>query len=558
MHLEAPMGTLGPFTLLARLGSGGMAETFLARRSDGDGDEVCLKVVRQDLKGDRRVLALFREEGRVHRALCHPNIVRMIDSGSDQGRDYLVLELVRGVALSSLVEQARARRGRKLLIPVAVYVIRAISEALDYAHNLRLEGVHQNIVHRDVSPSNVLVGHDGSVKLSDFGIAKAQTRNYATTAGVVRGKLAYMSPEQIQGDTVDHRSDLFSLGIIAYQLLTNLHPFAPGPSVPEVAIPHRILTGQREHVSVAAPSLPVYLVDLVEQLLTQEPAGRIPSAALVVRALRDDHGQSDAVRALSHWTRDCDTAHRPDADRAAAGAPSIPESGAYPEMVPTQDVSIYGPGESLDGPEEGRTRVASVLPGQHPLDPVAAYMAKLPRGLVSYPGHTAKASLVNAYLASRPLDASSVPAELQGMIERPPRANVWVPEAHFLVLALLIRAKHFKTDELFLAWVKDINAQLFRGPIYRPLMFVATTRVLVAGTALRWRQFHQASTLTAQHGEGRWVDVRFGYPPHLFETLHVRLFLASIEAALEAAASRTCRAAFLEVTRTEARARIEW
>jgi hypothetical protein len=188
----------------------------------------------------------------------------------------------------------------------------------------------------------------------------------------------------------------------------------------------------------------------------------------------------------------------------------------------------------------------------------AAYIKRLPRGLASYPGCAAKASLVNAYLTSKPLSLASVPSELHTLVQRPPRTNTWIPEAHFLAIALLVREQHFSTDEDFLSWVRDVNAQLFRGPIYRALMLVASTRTLAAGTPLRWRQFHQGTDLVADHGNGDWVDLLFCYEPNLFDALHVRLFLASLEAAITAVGESGCRTASVEVSSCEARARIEW
>lgn len=188
----------------------------------------------------------------------------------------------------------------------------------------------------------------------------------------------------------------------------------------------------------------------------------------------------------------------------------------------------------------------------------ATYVKRLPRGLDSYPGCAAKASLVNAYLASKPLSATSVPPALQALLDRPPRTNAWIPEVHFLTLALLIREQHFTSDEPFLAWVRDVNTNLFRGPIYRALMLVASTRMLAAGTPLRWRQFHQGTELTANHGEGSAVDLRFHYEPNLFGLLHVRLFLASLEAAITAVSGSASRTVAVEASTCEARARIEW
>lgn len=187
-----------------------------------------------------------------------------------------------------------------------------------------------------------------------------------------------------------------------------------------------------------------------------------------------------------------------------------------------------------------------------------AYVRRLPRGLGSYPMCMAKGSLVAAYMAAKPIEPSSLPEELRSVVESRPRENVWVPEARFLTLALIVRERHFGSDETFLAWVKALNGQLFRGPIYRALMFVATTRALTAGAAMRWRQFHDGTMLIAEHGTGSWVDFTFKFQPGLFEPLHVKLFLAAIEAALEATGAQRTETVGVEVAATEGRGRIVW
>jgi hypothetical protein len=187
-----------------------------------------------------------------------------------------------------------------------------------------------------------------------------------------------------------------------------------------------------------------------------------------------------------------------------------------------------------------------------------SYLRRLPRGLGSYPQCMAKGSLIAAYMNARPIEPSSLPSDMRPIVESKPRDNVWVPEVRFLALALLVRERHFASDETFLAYVKALNAQLFRGPIYRALMFVATTRALTAGASMRWKQFHEGTMLTAEHGSGSFVDFTFKYQPNLFEPLHVKLFLAAIEAALEASGAIRTETVGVEVAQTEARGRIVW
>ncbi len=187
-----------------------------------------------------------------------------------------------------------------------------------------------------------------------------------------------------------------------------------------------------------------------------------------------------------------------------------------------------------------------------------SYMRRLPRGLNSYPQCMAKGSLVAAYMNARPIEPHTLPEGLRPIVESKPRDNVWLPEVRFLALALLVRERHFNNDDTFLAMVKSLNAQLFRGPIYRALMFVASTRALVAGAGMRWKQFHEGTQLVATHGDGAFCDFSFKFQPNLFEPLHVKLFLAAIEAALEATGAIRTETVGVEVAPTEARGRIIW
>lgn len=224
IELEAG-ARLGEYELVLRIGSGGMGTVWAARRR-GTGAIVALKTILPAESESGALRKMFLDEGRLAMLLSHPNICRLLDFGSAGGRLFMVLEWVEGDSLRNAL-LARAERPS---VDVALRIARALCDALEAAHELRDEdGVPLDLVHRDVSPQNVLLGLDGSVKLIDFGIAKTRQRLAETTnSGVLRGKLRYMAPEQVDGtDAVDRRADLWAAGAVLFALLTGEELFGP-------------------------------------------------------------------------------------------------------------------------------------------------------------------------------------------------------------------------------------------------------------------------------------------------------------------------------------------
>ncbi|MBN8609836.1 MAG: protein kinase, partial [Deltaproteobacteria bacterium] len=232
---------LGPYRLVRRLATGGMAEIFLARQEGPDGfaRELVVKRILPHLAADPEFTRMFRDEAKLAALLSHPNVVHVYDFGAvpDDGGVtlYLAMELVRGVDLRALILRAlsEARRvGRPGAIPPhhSAKIASFVCEALAHAHSVRIDGRPAGIVHRDVTPSNVLVSFDGAVKLADFGIAKAastSTTSDRTEHGVVKGKHTYLSPEQARGDSLDARSDLFNVGILVFESVLGEALFPP-------------------------------------------------------------------------------------------------------------------------------------------------------------------------------------------------------------------------------------------------------------------------------------------------------------------------------------------
>ncbi len=218
----APRKTLGRYELVRHLASGGMAEVLLARATGIEGFErhVVLKRIREAQARDARFVQMFLDEARLAASLHHTNIAQVHDIGQDDGEYFFAMEYVHGEDLRKLLMHL-AEREQKVPFEHIITIVASAAAALHHAHEHRsADRKLLGIVHRDVSPANILVGYDGNVKVVDFGIAKATQRTTETQSGVMKGKVAYMSPEQCVGQPVDRRSDIFCLGIVLYELVT--------------------------------------------------------------------------------------------------------------------------------------------------------------------------------------------------------------------------------------------------------------------------------------------------------------------------------------------------
>jgi serine/threonine protein kinase len=219
VDLPAPFGK---YHLLERLAVGGMAEIYLAKSFGAAGFErlLIIKKILPHMAEDEEFITMFIDEARIASTLNHSNIAQINELGKEGGAYFIAMEFVNGKDLSRIYDRS-VQSKRNVPIPLSVLIASRICEGLDYAHRRTDSGGHNlNIIHRDVSPGNVLVSYDGDVKLIDFGIAKATNRMGRTTAGTLKGKFGYMSPEQVRGLPLDHRSDVFTVGILLYEMLT--------------------------------------------------------------------------------------------------------------------------------------------------------------------------------------------------------------------------------------------------------------------------------------------------------------------------------------------------
>ena len=263
--------TLGDFHVLRPLGAGGMGRVYLARQLTLD-RPVALKLLRPDFAADPVARKRFEAEALAVAKLGHPNVVQVYALGEADGRRYMALEYVDGRNLREYL----ARKGPPDL-PVALSILRQVAAALGAAHEAGL-------VHRDVKPENVLVTRKVAVKVADFGLSRAFAADapHLTQSGIVVGTPLYLSPEQAQGKAVDHRSDLYSLGVTAYHLLAGEPPFR-GKTAVDVALKH--ITDPPRPLAEVRPDLPPDLCGLVHKLLAKDPADRYQAAREVLRDL---------------------------------------------------------------------------------------------------------------------------------------------------------------------------------------------------------------------------------------------------------------------------------
>ncbi|HLL24730.1 MAG TPA: serine/threonine-protein kinase, partial [Kofleriaceae bacterium] len=224
---------LGKYEILALLALGGTAEIYLARIAGAAGFEkyVVVKCLHDHLADDQTFVKMFLDEARLAATLDHSNVVQTMELGEYENRYFMVMEFLAGLSLAMMVRRAGERlHGGRIPVQLVLNIVAQSCAGLHYAHERQQGGKPLNIVHRDISPQNLVVSFEGVVKVVDFGIAKAEHRETKTQSGTIKGKFAYMSPEQCVATNVDRRTDVFALGVIAHELLTGKRLFKkPSP-----------------------------------------------------------------------------------------------------------------------------------------------------------------------------------------------------------------------------------------------------------------------------------------------------------------------------------------
>ncbi len=284
---------LGRHDVLGKIAGGGLSTIYLGRRID-DGGLVALKVVRDDLRGDDDVLAMFFDEARLLERLVHPNIVRTFEHGADGDHAFIAMELLLGTTVAE-VQKACVARGMGLHPEAAAWIAARVGDALEHAHRLEDDrGLPLGIIHRDVNPTNIFLTFTGEVKLIDFGLAKCRDRATTTLRGVIKGKLPYLSPEQIMQLPLDRRSDVFGLGTTLWELLTTRRLFGRATDIATVRAVH---CGPIPDPRVLAPDVPKELAAIVLHALERNRDRRYDGAGKLARDLDAVLGKQNGPRA---------------------------------------------------------------------------------------------------------------------------------------------------------------------------------------------------------------------------------------------------------------------
>ncbi|WP_375757648.1 protein kinase [Corallococcus exercitus] len=353
----------GKYELLERLGAGGMAVVHRARFTVAEGvsRSVVIKRVRDPYAQDPAFVQMFLNEARISMGLSHGNIVQVFDFGQEAGEYFLAMEWVDGQPLSKVLKRSKLKGMAHLPAPLAVQLMVEVCKGLHHAHTRRDEqGRPLGLVHRDVSPDNVLVSYEGEVKLTDFGIAKAQLAGRPETdAGVVRGKYLYLSPEQTRAQALDARSDVYTAGVVLYELLTGRRPTEGDPG----SVMERIATGDLTPTQAYVPDLDPSLGALVSRALALRRDDRFTSAEDFQRALaewlayRAPLFPASTLRHLMAWLFEEEL-------KLAGQPPRIPESFLRQVAVWTGEGSPLGSDEPERASSVHRAH-ATAFPEEH-------------------------------------------------------------------------------------------------------------------------------------------------------------------------------------------------
>ena len=320
---------VGRYRIERRLAVGGMAEVFLARMNGPAAFEkpAVIKVLLPQHWDRPKLRRMFEDEARLLGQLSHPNITHVYELGhldphSHHGAPFLAMEYVDGKTLSAILSRATAQ-GHTLPAGFVAGVLADAAHGLHFAHSLRdSSGKPLHVVHRDVSPSNLMVTKTGTVKVADFGIAKSEIQSQRTENGALKGKIAYMAPEQAAGLEVDGRTDVFSLGVVGFELLTGRRLYE---GANDMAILKQVLKGKTPRRRDFPSSAPLSLVDVVTRALNPKPAGRFTDAeafALALEACSPGHGDVERRRFMRRLYPE------PSPTETDRGGPRLPQAVA--------------------------------------------------------------------------------------------------------------------------------------------------------------------------------------------------------------------------------------
>ncbi len=275
----------GKYLILDKIATGGMAELFRAKITSVEGFEklVAIKKILPNLTQDSNLITMFIDEAKLAAMLTHQNIVQIYDLGSMEGAYFIAMEYIQGKDLRVLSNKSK-EKGLPLPLEYALYITSRICSGLDYSHNLKdFQGNPLKLIHRDISPQNILVTYEGEVKIVDFGIAKAARKTADTREGLIKGKVAYMSPEQAAGKTIDHRSDIFSAGILLYEMITGVRMFDGA----DLNVLDKVRKADFQKAETIVSDLPADVSEILQRALAKAPSRRYKSCVDMLADLEE-------------------------------------------------------------------------------------------------------------------------------------------------------------------------------------------------------------------------------------------------------------------------------
>ncbi|MCA9581156.1 MAG: protein kinase [Myxococcales bacterium] len=408
----------GPYTLVRRLATGGMAEIFVAKTKGVGGFEkrVAIKLIHPRFSQDDHFTGMLVQEAKLSVRLTHRNIAQVFDLGCIDGSYFIVMEFVEGKDAFSLMKRSW-RVQKKIPFALCAYIVSEICAGLDYAHRKRDDmGRPLNVIHRDISPQNILLSYEGDIKVADFGIAKFSLREEDTQTGVIKGKYQYMSPEQAWGDPIFQRSDIFSAGIVLYELLIG-EMLYQGKSVP-------VLLDMVRRADIDPPTkhrsdIPWELVDIVMKAVAKRPGDRYQSARDFADALRQFAFAADpsvGPRALADFMLELFPGAALSEFRK--GVSSAPPPVAGPETIPDAVAPLPSMRREDFAPSQSVLFSLSEMQDQESLasDPSNARVTFRPPALEARP----MAPNATSHAEEATLNWSARP--------RPPSGSAWEPD----------------------------------------------------------------------------------------------------------------------------------
>ncbi len=419
----------GKYAMLRRLAAGGMAEVWLARQEGLSGFEklVVIKRIHPHLAEDPGFVRMFLDEARASADLRHSNVVTVFEIGEDQGSLFLVMEYLHGSDVRQLFRGC-VEKQQTIPLPHALQIVCDAAHGLAYAHRKTdLYGQPLGIVHRDVSPSNIVLTHDGATKIVDFGIAKAATQAQETTVGQLKGKVTYMSPEQVSGGELDHRSDQFSLGIVLWELTTMRRLFALSS---EAAVARAIVRGEIQPPSEVVPEYPPELEAILMRALSPDRANRFEDCdefASELEAFLAEKSLPHSPARLGRWVRE-QTTGLPEPTPAPRERSNPSSPSKIVKAVPARTLPADAP-TNPGGKRHSRVDIPAVSPA---LAHVARDDEPTQAGLPAHENTPAEDSSAGTTLGSR----TNLPADGGSFVGR--RSDLKALEKRFLDGARLV------------------------------------------------------------------------------------------------------------------------